>query len=197
MLSLTLVCFRLDLSSCTSETSLSPEELTDHGDLTSNHTTGDNSTVVHTDVEFSSEINDSYTVASSTPSHELCHRRTFYELIYRNICPLGLASQGAEDGSTETNGSTATRRIICSQRRLPADSAANSSIPAVHIVNSSELLAQLGTRANSSIVGRCTVVLFYAPWCLFCARLAPHYNALARAFPSLDVVAIDAFHFSR
>jgi len=164
-----------------------------NGDLTLNYTVDDNSTVVH---ELSSEINHSNSIASSIPSYELCHRRTFYEMIHHNICPVGLTNHSAGDGASETNVSTATRRIICSQRRL-SDSPANSTTPVVHIVNSSELLTQLGTRANSSLVGRCTVVLFYAPWCLFCARLAPHYNALARAFPMLDVVAIDAFHFSR
>lgn len=64
----------------------------------------------------------------------------------------------------------------------------------VQIMNSSELLQQLGSRNLTN--GHCTVVLFYAPWCIFSARVAPHYNALARAFPKLDVVAIDAFHFS-
>lgn len=37
----------------------------------------------------------------------------------------------------------------------------------------------------------CFVVMFYVPWCPFSARLAPHYNALPRAFKQLDIVAFD------
>ena len=38
--------------------------------------------------------------------------------------------------------------------------------------------------------------MFYAPWCPFCADIAPHYNAIARAFYQIDILAIDAIHFS-
>ncbi|XP_067946775.1 thioredoxin domain-containing protein 15-like [Watersipora subatra] len=38
----------------------------------------------------------------------------------------------------------------------------------------------------------CQILLLYAPWCPFSARLAPHYNALGRIFPDLEALAINA-----
>jgi len=40
------------------------------------------------------------------------------------------------------------------------------------------------------------VVKFYAPWCPFSTQLQPTYLALARAFPSLPVLSIDASKFT-
>ncbi|OBS65487.1 hypothetical protein A6R68_06006 [Neotoma lepida] len=43
----------------------------------------------------------------------------------------------------------------------------------------------------------CTLVLFYTPWCRFSASLAPHFNSLPRAFPTLSFLALDASQHSR
>ncbi|XP_052012305.1 thioredoxin domain-containing protein 15 isoform X1 [Apodemus sylvaticus] len=42
----------------------------------------------------------------------------------------------------------------------------------------------------------CTLVLFYTPWCRFSASLAPHFNSLPRAFPTLSFLALDASQHS-
>ncbi|NXK63733.1 TXD15 protein, partial [Sylvietta virens] len=42
----------------------------------------------------------------------------------------------------------------------------------------------------------CTLVLFYTPWCRFSASLAPHFNTLPRAFPTLRFLALDASQHS-
>ena len=108
----------------------------------------------------------------------------------------------------------AVKRVQCAPRNY-----SDTLPPVVRLLNSSDLLHHLGASGsppehhqggpargggvNASVPvlvaqpGRCTVVLFYASWCRFSAQMAPHYNALARAFPSLDVVAIDAYHFSQ
>ena len=68
----------------------------------------------------------------------------------------------------------------------------------VKIVTSSRLLQLLNFDKNDTEnVTDCLVVMFYAPWCLFCAKTAPHYNALSRAFPQLDFVAVDTAQFSK
>ena len=64
------------------------------------------------------------------------------------------------------------------------------------IVNSTELLEILNLSKSQSPQSQCVLVMFYAPWCHFCAATAPHYNALARVFPQLDVLAVDTSHFS-
>lgn len=66
----------------------------------------------------------------------------------------------------------------------------------VRLVNNTELLNLLAFDKNESFTD-CVMVMFYAPWCRFCAETAPHYNALGRAFPQLEVLAIDAVHFSK
>lgn len=68
----------------------------------------------------------------------------------------------------------------------------------VKIVPSSRLLQLLNFDKNDTGNGTdCLVVMFYAPWCHFCAKTAPHYNALSRAFPQLDFVAVDTAQFSK
>lgn len=43
----------------------------------------------------------------------------------------------------------------------------------------------------------CSLVLFYTTWCQFSANLAPHFNALPRAFPTMHFLALDASQHSR
>jgi len=64
----------------------------------------------------------------------------------------------------------------------------------VLIVNSTELLTRLTMKNETH--GICSLVLFFAPWCVFCAQTAPYYNAVPRVFPQIQVLAIDAVHFS-
>lgn len=66
----------------------------------------------------------------------------------------------------------------------------------VRVVNSTVLLELLSFDKNHT-VSDCVLVMFYAPWCHFCAATAPHYNAVARAFPQLEVLAVDTVHFSK
>ena len=66
----------------------------------------------------------------------------------------------------------------------------------VKIVNTTELVEMLNLNKKPKSSSPCVMVLFFAPWCPFCAETAPHYNALARAFPQLDVVAVDTSQFS-
>ena len=57
----------------------------------------------------------------------------------------------------------------------------------VKILNGTALTSMLAESKPND----CLVVMFYVPWCPFSARLAPHYNALPRAFKQLDIVAFD------
>lgn len=132
-----------------------------------------------------------------------CHAKTFQEIVYGDFCAVRDSSQELDDdddSDRDKDVTSVTRRIVCVEKTVfhhHTSASIQHSASAVQLFNSSQLLSHLGSRANSSALGRCSVVLFYAPWCTFCVRLAPHYNALARAFPTLDVIAIDAYHFSR
>ncbi|XP_072256837.1 thioredoxin domain-containing protein 15 [Pyxicephalus adspersus] len=62
----------------------------------------------------------------------------------------------------------------------------------LQIINASQDLMEL-LNPNSS---ECSMVLFFTPWCRFSAALAPHFNALPRAFPTLHFLALDASQHS-
>jgi len=67
----------------------------------------------------------------------------------------------------------------------------------VEVLNGTALISVLNEQSNSNVTNRttpaiCSLVLFYAPWCPFSARAAPHYNALARLYPDLVLMAVDA-----
>lgn len=85
-----------------------------------------------------------------------------------------------------TNGGNSTSKIRCTLKTT-----LEGIIPEVKIMNLSSLLNAL-TPVPNITDGECAVVLFYSPWCVFSARAAPHFNALARVFPQISFYAIDA-----
>jgi len=91
--------------------------------------------------------------------------------------------------------------------RGPAsDVGAAEWLPMVHLINASAFVS-LAQRERPAQTGPaeqaekenpwCMVANFYAPYCPFCARLAPYYNALPRVFPRLYVIAVDATDYSK
>ena len=101
---------------------------------------------------------------------------------------------GATNSSLEQAGARA--KMVCNNS-LPLLELADSPPPSVLLMNGSHYQLSLATEHNSSVVNRttaavCSVTLFYADWCQFSATAAPHYNALARAFPQLTLYAVDS-----
>ena len=55
---------------------------------------------------------------------------------------------------------------------------------------------QLDTNVtNRTTPAQCSLAFFYASWCPFSARAAPHFNGLARLFPDMKMFAIDTSDF--
>ena len=48
---------------------------------------------------------------------------------------------------------------------------------------------------NRTTPAQCSLAFFYASWCPFSARAAPHFNGLARHFPDMKMYAIDTSDF--
>ncbi|KAL4240942.1 thioredoxin domain containing 15 [Mactra antiquata] len=95
----------------------------------------------------------------------------------------------SESNQTETGKKT---KFECTGRNVTDNSNAT-----VKLITTAKLLQLLNFDKNDTDnVTDCLLVMFYAPWCHFCAKIAPHYNALARAFPQLDFVAVDTAQFS-
>ncbi|XP_043844998.1 thioredoxin domain-containing protein 15 isoform X2 [Dromiciops gliroides] len=90
-----------------------------------------------------------------------------------------------DSNSTE---SVKTPKVNCEERNVTGLESFT-----LQILNVSQDLMEF-LNPNSS---DCTLVLFYTPWCRFSASLAPHFNSLPRAFPSLHFLALDASQHSR
>ncbi|NXJ80529.1 TXD15 protein, partial [Trogon melanurus] len=113
--------------------------------------------------------------------------------------PLGQAgSQGREQAVLETvlpaaaeesNSSDGAKapKVNCEERNTTGIERFT-----LQILNVSQDLMEF-LNPNSS---DCTLVLFYTPWCRFSASLAPHFNSLPRAFPTLRFLALDASQHS-
>ncbi|XP_030314947.1 thioredoxin domain-containing protein 15 [Calypte anna] len=89
----------------------------------------------------------------------------------------------------EVNGTDSAKvpKVNCEERNITGIERFT-----LQILNVSQDLMEL-LNPNSS---DCTLVLFYTPWCRFSASLAPHFNSLPRAFPTLRFLALDASQHS-
>lgn len=68
----------------------------------------------------------------------------------------------------------------------------------VEIINASRLTKLLQIKpdiTSRDMEADCVLVLFYARACPFSAHAAPHYNALARSYPNVKMVALDAMKY--
>lgn len=94
------------------------------------------------------------------------------------------------DTNSTNKNTTKTKKITCIGRNTT-----DGLDGVVKVINSTFLLQRLTFKNESE--GNCVLVMFYAPWCMFCAKTAPHFNAVARAFPQLETVAVDAVQLNR
>ncbi|XP_047913154.2 thioredoxin domain-containing protein 15 [Anser cygnoides] len=89
----------------------------------------------------------------------------------------------------EPNGteSVKTPKVACEERNVTGIS--NFTLQILNV--SQDLMEFLNPNSSD-----CTLVLFYTPWCRFSVSLAPHFNSLPRAFPTLRFLALDASQHS-
>ena len=116
--------------------------------------------------------------------------------ILQLVLPTNVSGDNTTDVTVNQTLQTGNVTLEKAHKRISCIGKNTTGLPPaqVKVVNSTELLHRLSFKNETQ--GNCALVLFYAPWCMFCSDVAPHYNALARAFPQLDVLAIDAIHFS-
>lgn len=103
--------------------------------------------------------------------------------------PLPESSQTSSAKTEESNTTESAKspKVNCEERNITGIDTFT-----LRILNVSQDLMEF-LNSNSS---ECTLVLFYTPWCHFSARLAPHFNSLPRAFPTLHFLALDASQHS-
>nr|CAD7570060.1 unnamed protein product [Timema californicum] len=86
------------------------------------------------------------------------------------------------------DGNTTSILVACNPSKVMEQ-------PSVELVNNTRLVSILVTEPN--ITNRrtpadCVVLLFYARFCPFSSMAAPHFNALPRVFPRIQMAAVDA-----
>ena len=141
----------------------------------------------------------SHTDSNSTQLHTAPEPLTCKSITYKDIMTdhihmhrISLSAFPNFDSLSRLNSTEKQRKFTC----IPRNSTENETeVRQVQLVSSADLQQALGSRNESS--GVCSVVLFYAPWCPFCAQVAPLFYALARVFPQMNTFAIDAVHFSK
>ncbi|XP_069055344.1 thioredoxin domain-containing protein 15 isoform X2 [Pleurodeles waltl] len=105
-----------------------------------------------------------------------------------DLLPESLQVSSAKTEESNITESAKTPKVNCEERNIT-----DIDNFTLRILNVSQDLMEF-LNPNSS---ECTLVLFYTPWCHFSAGLAPHFNCLPRAFPTLHFLALDASQHSR
>ena len=112
-----------------------------------------------------------------------------------NMTALNLTSNVTAESKKIICVTPESRKIICRPRNVTAANETDLYVPMVKLVTSKELLNRLSI--TNDTYANCIVVMFYAPWCPFCAKVAPHFNALPQVFPQIDFMAIDAINYNK
>ncbi|KAK1191078.1 TXD15 protein, partial [Pygoscelis papua] len=102
------------------------------------------------------------------------------QAVLETVLPAPAEESNSTDGAKAPKVNCEERNVTGIERFTP------------QILNVSQDLMEF-LNPNSS---DCTLVLFYTPWCRFSASLAPHFNSLPRAFPTLRFLALDASQHS-
>jgi len=98
----------------------------------------------------------------------------------------------------ETSENGTIKRIVClAANTTDGNNTETTEESVVNVINNTEFQARLTEEYNSSVANRtgaamCSITLFFAPWCTFSAEAAPHFNSLARIFPSIKMYAVDS-----
>ncbi|CAM5159918.1 unnamed protein product [Natator depressus] len=102
-----------------------------------------------------------------------------------NVVLEAVPTSPAEESNNTDN--VKTPKVNCEERNITG--IRNFTLQILNV--SQDLMEFLNPNSSD-----CTLVLFYTPWCRFSANLAPHFNSLPRAFPTLNFLALDASQHS-
>lgn len=101
-------------------------------------------------------------------------------VVLETVLPAGEEPNGTAE-------SVKAPKVSCEERNVTGIS--NFTLQILNV--SQDLMEFLNPNSSD-----CTLVLFYTPWCRFSVSLAPHFNSLPRAFPTLRFLALDASQHS-
>lgn len=109
--------------------------------------------------------------------------------IYNTVTLANVTTENKTQATNETRKLVKCKEIVYENVEIE---------PAVDIINSSSLAKLLQAKpdiTSRDIEADCVLVLFYARACPFSAHAAPHFNALARSYPNVKMVGLDALKY--
>lgn len=110
--------------------------------------------------------------------------------LYNQVTSANVTVENSTQSLNETRKLAKCKEIIYDQ--------SEEMEPSVEIINGTTLgkLLQVNPDiASRDVEADCVLVLFFARACPFSAHAAPHFNALARSYPNIKMVALDALKY--
>lgn len=110
--------------------------------------------------------------------------------LYNQVTSANITMENTTQSLNETRKLAKCKDIIHDQ--------SEESEPSVEIINGTTLTKLLQVKpdiTSRDIEADCVLVLFHTGACPFSAHAAPHFNALARSYPNVKMVAIDALKY--
>ncbi|XP_059048700.1 thioredoxin domain-containing protein 15 [Achroia grisella] len=108
---------------------------------------------------------------------------------YNHVTSANVTAENTTQSANETKKLVKCKDIYESDDHLD---------PTVEIINGTYLSKLLQIKpdiTSRDMEADCVLVLFYARPCPFSAHAAPHFNALARSYPNVRLVALDALKY--
>jgi len=99
---------------------------------------------------------------------------------------------GNETALENTTAEVSRVRMVCNNTMPEPDLRSEVLLHNGSSYQAAILNEHQASATNRSSPAPCSLTLFFADWCHFSAAAAPHFNALARAFPQLPVHAVDS-----
>lgn len=118
---------------------------------------------------------------------EQCKASSVLEETHEPILSAVIPTDSIEMKNQNSTETSKAYKVNCDKRNITGIENLT-----VQVLNASQDLMEL-LNANGT---ECSLVLFYTTWCQFSANLAPHFNALPRAFPTMHFLALDASQHS-
>ncbi|XP_049876409.1 thioredoxin domain-containing protein 15 [Pectinophora gossypiella] len=109
--------------------------------------------------------------------------------LYNHVTSANITAENATQAANETRKLVKCKDIVYEDIEIE---------PSVEIINGSRLNKMLQIKpdiTSRDMEADCVLVLFYARACPFSAHAAPHFNALARSYPNVKMVALDALKY--
>lgn len=109
--------------------------------------------------------------------------------LYNTVTLANVTAENTTQTANETRKLVKCKEIFYDPKEIE---------PSVEIINASYLAKLLQVKpdiTSRDMEADCVLVLFYVRACPFSAHAAPHYNALARSYPNVKMVALDALKY--